>query len=219
MRASQWQRHEDQSHLAEEDLLYDERVLARIDDLALLRYGGLLAQRHRSAVGLAGILADYFEMPVKVKQFQGQWLNFELGEQSRLGIEGANSTLGMDVVVGQRAWDVQAKIRVRLGPLDYWKFTEFLPDRAAIERRKAFFMLVHLVRFYIGQALDFDVQLVLKAKQVPTCRLKGNDDVGARLGWNTWILSRPFPADAEDVVLEGNDIVWMNGLPPQAPPH
>jgi len=219
LRASEWSSHSVISHLAEDEAPYQERILSQIDDLAMLRYGGVLSQRHRSAVGLAGILEDYFEMPVKVKQFQGQWLTFEKIEQSRLGMLGANSTLGVDVVVGQRSWDVQAKIRIRLGPLDYWKFTEFLPDRSAIERRKAFFMLVHLVRFYVGQALDFDVQLILKARQVPACRLNRHDDVGARLGWNTWIVSRPLPKDAEDVVLEGIDMVWMNGLPPQPPPH
>src|SRR5262249_43832137 len=48
-----------------------ERVLGRIDDLALLYYGGLLAQRPRNAVALEAILADYFGLPVRVLQFQG----------------------------------------------------------------------------------------------------------------------------------------------------
>ena len=40
----------------------------------LLCYAGLLAQRPRSASALAGLLQDYFGVPVTVMQFVGQWL-------------------------------------------------------------------------------------------------------------------------------------------------
>ena len=46
-----------------------ERVLAEIDDLALLYYGGLLAQRPRTAVGLAALLRDYFDCRWKCSSF------------------------------------------------------------------------------------------------------------------------------------------------------
>ena len=69
-----------------------ERVLARIDDLALLYYGGLLAQRPRSAVGLQAILEDYFDLPVRVQQFHGRWMEFDPAGRSRLGE--ANCGLG-----------------------------------------------------------------------------------------------------------------------------
>ena len=45
-----------------------------VEDEALLFYAGLLAQHPRSASALAGLLQDYFGVPVAVTQFIGQWL-------------------------------------------------------------------------------------------------------------------------------------------------
>ncbi len=105
-----------------------ERVLARIDDLALLYYGGLLAQRPRSAFGLQAILEDYFDLPVRVQQFLGRWMEFDPAGRSRLGE--ANCGLGHDLTAGERVYDVQSKIRLRVGPLSRTRFDAFLPDRA-----------------------------------------------------------------------------------------
>jgi len=185
-----------------------EKPLARIDDLALLHYSGFLAQRTRNAISLEAMLQDYFQMPVRVRQFQGQWLLIGAGNQSRLA-EG-NNQLGLNVVAGERVWDVQSKFRVRVGPLRYPQFNEFLPDSAPVPRRKSFFLLSHLIRLYAGMELDFDVQLILKAEDVPPCRLDESDGIGARLGWNTWLCSQPPLADADEAVFEGDPLRWIS---------
>ena len=56
----------------------------------------------------------------------------------------------MNVVAGDRVWDIQSKIRLRVGPLNWNQFTEFLPDRSPVPQRKSFFILVQLARFYLG---------------------------------------------------------------------
>ena len=157
------------------------RVLARIENLALLRYSGLLAQQVRSAAGLQAMLQDYFQLPVKVRQYQGQWLRIEPSQQSRLQ-DGGNNQLGLTTVIGERVWDIQSKFRLRIGPLGYVQFLDFLPDLAPIPERKALFLLVHLVRLYVGPALDFDVQLVLKSSEVPECQLEEGPGFGAAAG-------------------------------------
>jgi type VI secretion system protein ImpH len=184
------------------------RDLARIDDLALLHYSGLLAHRPRNAQGLQALLNDYFMLPVRLKQFQGQWLNLEPASQSQLG-EDCNNEMGVSLVAGTRVWDTQSKFRLRLGPLSYAEFTEFLPDRSPLPERKAFFVLSHLTRLYAGPDLDFDVQLILRARDVPECQLDDRGGGAPRLGWNTWIRSRPMPRDAEDAVFDGADVVWV----------
>jgi type VI secretion system protein ImpH len=180
-----------------------ERVLGRIDDLALLYYGGLLAQRPRNAVALEAILADYFGLPVKVRQFQGQWLRLDEANQSRLGA--GNNQLGVNLVAGQRVWDVQSKVRLRLGPLRRDQFDDLLPDRTPMPARKTFFLLSHLVRLYLGPDLDFDVQLILRAPDVPGSRLGES-----RLGWNSWVRTGPALRDAEDPVFAGDEASWLN---------
>jgi type VI secretion system protein ImpH len=182
--------------------------LAGIDDLALLHYSGFLSHRPRCAVSLEAMVRDYFQQPVRVIQFHGQWLVLEAHNQSRVGDINGNSQLGVSVVIGDRVWDVQSKIRLRFGPLSYRAFTEFLPDREPSPRRKSFFLLSHLVRLYIGPELDFDVELILKAAEVPACRFT-DDGTGPRLGWNTWVTSKPLDHDANDAVFEGEELVRL----------
>lgn len=198
------------ARLVEVDGEQREEKLAHIDDLALLHYSGLLSHRPRCAVSLEAILADYFQLPLRILQFHGQWLCLDPANQSRLGGLDGNNQLGVSVVAGERVWDVQSKFRVRLGPLDFAQFLEFLPDRAPVRERKAFFLMSHLVRLYVGPEFDFEVQLVLNAEDVPECQLTETGIIGPRLGWNTWIRSLPFPHDAEEAVFVGEELVFID---------
>jgi len=105
-----------------------------IDDEAILYYGGLFAHDNRCAQSLERMLCDYFELPVEVHQFQGQWLYLGPQDQSLLPSaehpQGLNNQLGVNLVVGERVWDVQGKFRLRIGPLSYKQFRRFTPTSA-----------------------------------------------------------------------------------------
>jgi type VI secretion system protein ImpH len=186
----------------------EPRVVARIDDLALLHYGGFLAHRPRCAISLQNMLADYFGLPVRVRQFEGQWLALDAASQSQLGV-GSSGDLGVNVVAGDRVWDVAGKFRLQLGPLRWEQFEMLLPDRSPTPARKAFFLLSHLVRLYVGAELDFDVQLVLRASDVPACRMAADAVPGPYLGWNTWVRNEPLNRDADDAVFAGQALVRL----------
>ena len=175
-------------------------ALARIPDEAMLYFGGFMARRTRGAHGLQVMLGLYFGLPVEVLSFQGQWLRLEPSEQTRLSQGLGNNQLGLNTVAGNRLWDVRSKIRVRIGPLDRTAFDELMPDRTPVPRAKTLFLVMQMVRLYIGAELDFDVQLVLRAEEVPAC------GPGARLGWNSWALSAPAARDADDAVFAGVEI-------------
>jgi type VI secretion system protein ImpH len=188
-----------------------QRRLAQIEDLSMVYYSGLLTQKPRSAAALQALLQDYFRLPIEVQQFRGQWLLLEPANQSQLGETQANNQLGMNTVAGERIWDVVGRIRLRIGPLNLEQFIEFIPDRAPQARRKSFFVLVHWVRFFVGPELTFEVNVVLDGEEVPECRLEDQEEeVGACLGWNTWLKSQEFENVAEDAVFEGEDVVWVN---------
>jgi type VI secretion system protein ImpH len=193
-----------------------ERVLARVEDLALLYYAGLLAHRPRCAVSLERMLEDYFGLPVQVLQFQGRWLHLDPNSQSRLG---GDAELGANVVVGERIWDIRSKIRIRLGPLRYDQFVSFCPDSSPVPRAKDFFKLMHLVRFYIGPHLEVDVQLILKSNEIPACQMQLSRTDGPRLGWNGWLTSRPVTRDSEDAVFAGVELTYVadSMVPPVEP--
>ena len=57
--------------------------------------------------------------------------------------------------------------------------------------------LVAIVRNYVGDALSWDVNLVLKEDEVPRLLLGQQ----GQLGWTTWLGTRPEPTDADDLML------------------
>ncbi len=162
-----------------------------IQDETFLFYAGLMAQRPRSASALKGVLRDYFHLPVEVEQMLGAWYGLETHDRSYLAEPGAHNQLGVGAVAGDEVWDPQGRFRIRLGPLTYRRFCDFLPgSRALLE-------LAELVKFMAGPALAFDVQLVLEGMEVPPCRLGA---AAPRLGWDTWLADRTPLQDAGDAV-------------------
>src|SRR5205823_184923 len=117
--------------------------------------------------------------------------------------------LGVDSIAGARVWYVQSRFRLRLGPLTYRQFEDLLPDRAPVTERKTFFLVAQLARLFAGAELDFDVQLVLAAAEVPRAELAEAAGAGPRLGWNLWLISAPPPAAADDAVFDAD---WVTEL-------
>ena len=167
------------------------------DDGSLLRYAGLLVQRPRSAQALEHCLTDAFQVPVRVRQFMGAWLSLQEEDWSRLGTPGTNNLLGQTAVAGTKVWDQQAGFHVRLGLLDFETFSGLLPSG------KAFATLVRMTKFLAGPELDFMVNLILNASEVPPCRLRVTPAYAPRLGWTTWLSSTPRLSNAEDVMFSG----------------
>lgn len=164
-----------------------------LDDESLLPYSGLIAQKPHSSGALSQILADYFGIEVKIKQFFGQWLNLE--EESITRIGKANYSLGVNTIVGTRVWDYQSNFRIVLGALKFTQFQAFLPNGTAYKP------MLSIIKFMVGLEQDYDVQLKLKAKEVPSCILTTRAKRKPMLGWTTWLKSKPFTEDDEQVIL------------------
>ena len=168
----------------------------------LQHYAGLLAARPRSADRLASLVSDWLRRPVEVEQFAGAWLALPPDQRTRLaaGLRlGSFSQLGEDAAIGVRSWDPQARIVLRIGPLDLQSFGAMLPDRPALRR------LVGLVRAFVGYEVGFAVNPVLARDAVPALVLDAGREDAPRLGWNTWMPpgdSHPRSADAADAVFE-----------------
>ena len=175
-----------------------------VDEEALLFYAGLFAQQPRSASALESTLKDYLGAPTKIAQFTGEWLQLSEESLSRLESGEGNNVLGQGAVAGSRVWDHQARFRIRIGPLTFEEFSQFLPSGSA------FRSLVQLTRLFIGLELDFDIQLVLKAAGIPNCRLGGQEKWTPQLGWSSWLKSRDFTHDGDDALL-GSHLTRIEG--------
>jgi type VI secretion system protein ImpH len=167
-----------------------------LDDEALIFYSGLLALRPRSATALQQMIEDYFGVNAEVEQFVGGWYALDEGTQCRLGDEtGECGQLGIGSVAGDEIWDQQSRVRLRLGPMSRSQYDRFLPTGDAHAP------LRELTRFFSGDQLDFEVQLVLAQDDVPGCMLGADDAEAPPLGWSTWLRSAPFTRDADDTIL------------------
>lgn len=162
-------------------------------------YTGVLSQSPRSAAALERILEDYFEVPVQVVQFIGQWRRLDESARCRLEDDAEtapSSRLGLGAVAGDEVWDPQSTARLRLGPLTLRQYLDFLPGGTA------FRALASLARFYSRGEVDFQVQLVLKREDAPGLCLGEEGAAAPRLGWVSWIKNRPMGRDPEDALFE-----------------
>jgi type VI secretion system protein ImpH len=175
------------------------RERMRVRDESLLRYAGLIAQRPLSAPSLRGILRDYFSAPVEIEQCVGDWYQLEDADCCYLSSDSQRNQLGEAAFLSDEVWNQQSLFRIRLGPLSLKRFLEFLPDGAGMAK------LVELTTFLVGQAMAFDVQVVLRAEDVPYARLSDEGEDAPRLGWIGWLKTAEFETAAGDAVFR-----WVN---------
>jgi type VI secretion system protein ImpH len=153
---------------------------------------GRLLSHVRNAEGLRSLLQQAFPVPVEVLEFVGEWMPLPDDARLRLGAAPDVSTLGATAVLGARVRGGQHRFRLRLGPLGQAAFRTFLPGGRPLLELSA------LVRAYVGDEQAWDVQLVLRAGEVPTTRL----GQAGRLGLDTWMGRRAWDLDdAGDVIV------------------
>ena len=164
-----------------------------IADDACLYYVGLLGQRRPTAQGLKQLIEDYFDVPVRIEQFTGVWRRLPSTNLTFLRDTGAFSErLGMGTIVGDEAWEQHGAVTIRLGPLKFERYQEFLPGGRAHRELRAW------LRMYAGREFDFVVQLVLERQEVPQMKLGDDGAAASRLGLVSWVKNRPLNRDPDE---------------------
>lgn len=136
-----------------------------IPERALLGYAGLLNKKPRDLAGLVVLLRDHFGVEIEVRPLRGAFRALAPERLTRLGEKGQNRALGETAMLGSRVWDQQAGIEIRLGPLPFVRYTDFLPGQPG------YVALVQLVRFYAGPGLDLHLTLLVQGADIPPARL------------------------------------------------
>jgi len=151
---------------------------------------GRIVAQARNAEGLVALLTAFFAVPVHLEEFAVAWLT--LPDDGRLRMGAAMAGLGTTAVLGAAVRGAQQRFRIRLGPMAFTDYRHFLPGGDALGE------LLAAVRFYVGDGLDWDVQLVLRRDEVPLTHLGR----GGRMGLSTWMGRFAGPDDADDLVLQ-----------------
>lgn len=173
-----------------------------LPDYAKLQYAGLFANQSRSAEGLGFLLSEFFELPVRIEEFVGQWIPIPWHERCRLGESRATGLLGENLLLGSAIYDRAMKFRVVVGPVSFEEYLQLLPGGPSFSR------LTALVLNYAGMELLFDVQFVVRGGDVPELKLDGS----LQLGLSTWATSRELYHDPDDLIINlmEEELTWAD---------
>jgi type VI secretion system protein ImpH len=163
----------------------------RFPDNAKLFFAAHLASQTRHSYGLQSILSAFYKVNSELIPFVGHWV--QLPEECiwKLGKVRASGELGLSISLGSRVRDCQQRFRIVLGPLDFEPFCQLLPNGANMKRLRS------IVDQYVGLELTWDVQLVLKKKEVPRIQLGRQ----GQIGWTTWLSSRTPQNDSDELIV------------------
>lgn len=152
-----------------------------IPDRLRLMFAGILAGQTRNADGLAAIVESYFGVRTRIESHVGEWVEIPPNARWRLGRPGVGSPLGRRTAIGRRAWIVQGKFRVVMGPMGIERRERLLPGGPSLPK------LAAVVREYAGDQLAWDLMLVLDDSAKRPWQLGGP----SRLGSTCWLGTSP----------------------------
>jgi type VI secretion system protein ImpH len=141
-----------------------------------------LAASRRSPDALANALSFVLgpEIPgakIEVEPFVGEWVVLDARDLCRLGV--ANHRLGMEMVLGTRAFDAASKFRIKVGPVnsqDFRRLGSGTPLRATIDA---------IVALFVNDWLRYDLDVTVDESRRSLTLASG--DAGSRLGLDSWL--------------------------------
>lgn len=160
-----------------------------LDFRTRLYFAGHLSGQTKNPDSLAAMLSEALGVAVRVEEFVGEWVSLPPEARWRLGRSPQSGYLGLSATLGGRAWMVQHKFRVVLGPLEPGQHHGFRPggDQLAY--------VTKLVGAFAGDELRWDLKLRLKQPEATRLGRSGN------LGWSAF-LSRGEGDEDSALVIE-----------------
>jgi type VI secretion system protein ImpH len=154
------------------------RDLDAVPDQAKMAYAGLIGAQTKSGSRLRSFISGLFGLEVDVEEFVGVYLPLDPGDLTLIGQQG--SRLGLDTLMGGSVFSLEDKFRLRLHVKSLAEYESFLPNGRRCRE------LADAVFFYVGDQLDWDMELAIPAGAVEPMMLGRS----GRLGWTSWMSPR-----------------------------
>lgn len=151
------------------------RNLDCVPDVGKAAYAGLMAPKAKSASRLRSLIKGVLAVDCEIEEFVGVWLNLDKSDLSQLGT--AQGRLGHDLMAGSSFYSLEDKIRIRIYVADMAEYQRYLPGQYRCEE------LTDLVFFYLGNEIEWEVELAIPTAAVTPFRL---GESGA-LGYTGWM--------------------------------
>jgi type VI secretion system protein ImpH len=125
----------------------------------------LFWQRTRTSDGIRALLSGFLELPVRIRQFVGGFVEIEKSQQSAIGSRKKRyNSLGKDCFLGNKVWEQAKGVDIEIGPLDFMTYMKFLPRQS--ERDQQFSPLQkvkEIVKMYVPYGMDVRLRFYLEA--------------------------------------------------------
>lgn len=169
-----------------------------VADDTLAYFAGTLQQRTLPMGQVQGLLQRHLGVPVRMVPFVGRWYPVPESGRTHLGARGQGmalgGVLGRSALLGERVWQRHLRVAVEVGPLSHRRFLDFLPGGTGARALRHWLTLLH------GPALEYEVRVQLRQPDVRTLRLASDRPAAeGRLGWDSFMLTRPAVHDRRDV--------------------
>ncbi|HEX2553135.1 MAG TPA: type VI secretion system baseplate subunit TssG [Microvirga sp.] len=155
------------------------RALDSVPDEAKLAYAGLIGAEAKSGSRLAAFISGVLKAEASVEEFVASRLVFDTAERTLLGRR--FTALGVDALVGGSVFSLEDKVRIKIFVRTLPEYQRFLPSGDKCEP------LADLVYLYMGDQLDWDVELAIPAEETRPIQLSRF----GQLGWTSWISREP----------------------------
>lgn len=159
-----------------------------IDRETLAFYAMQIRARTASAPLMVGVYSEYFGVPFTVEQLIGEWQSLPPADQAQLGL--VNVDLSGGALLGERIYGCDARVRLRIGPLDRDGYERFLPGRSGALH------LAAMLNLHCGVGMIYEVHLIQRADDVRGISLDAGSDT--RLGVSTRLITAAPSQDCDE---------------------
>ncbi|MDR1609481.1 MAG: type VI secretion system baseplate subunit TssG [Holosporales bacterium] len=131
-----------------------------------LRIAGqnLFWQRTRTCEGMRVLLTSFFEVPIKVRQFVGTFIEIDKSQQSAIGVlHNRHNALSENCFLGSNVWDQTSAVDIEIGPLDFRTYVKFLPKQSLRDQQFApLEKMKEIIRMYVSYGTSVRLHFYLE---------------------------------------------------------
>ena len=144
-------------------------------------FSGLLQGQNNNAHALQTMLSCVLKQHIHIQEFIPECFYLNDMQKTCLGGQQRNA-LGQSAFCGEKVRQVDGKIEIQIGPLNYADYLNYLPQKSLSKKLK------QIIQSWCSPTLMVDIRLILKQTDLHSVVLDSHSEMG--LGQSTFLMPR-----------------------------